>query len=65
VALITGGGGGIGRAIAHTLAHHGATVVVADINVKSAAETVRYIENNGGLLSLLGWMLPARKMLKK
>ena len=39
VALITGGGGGIGRAIALTLAGEGMRVVVADVEA-DAAETV-------------------------
>jgi len=36
VALVTGGGGGIGSAIARRLASEGAHVVVADINAESA-----------------------------
>ena len=40
VALITGGGGGIGGAVAHRLAAAGMTVVVADYD-RAAAEQVR------------------------
>ena len=40
VALVTGGGGGIGRAISETFAAHGARVVVAEINPERAEETV-------------------------
>src|SRR5215213_2098642 len=36
VALIVGGGGGIGGAIAHALADHGARIVIADLNVDAA-----------------------------
>lgn len=38
VALVTGAGSGIGKAIAHRLVAEGACVVVADVNERSAAE---------------------------
>ncbi|MDQ2835346.1 MAG: SDR family oxidoreductase [Acidobacteriota bacterium] len=38
VALVTGGGSGIGAAVAHELARAGARIVVADINIRSANE---------------------------
>ncbi|NEY30675.1 bifunctional aldolase/short-chain dehydrogenase [Streptomyces sp. PRKS01-65] len=41
VALVTGGGSGIGKAIAHRLAAEGACVVVADLNGENAAAVAR------------------------
>jgi gluconate 5-dehydrogenase len=41
VALVVGGGGGIGGAIAHALADYGARVVVADQNVDAAREVAQ------------------------
>jgi 3-oxoacyl-[acyl-carrier protein] reductase len=48
VALITGGGNGIGRATALRFAQEGARVVVADMDETSANETVRLIAEGGG-----------------
>ncbi len=49
VALVTGAGSGIGRATAEVLAGAGATVVCADVNGATAAETASGILNQGGL----------------
>lgn len=46
--LVTGAGGGIGRAIAHAFAQAGASVVVADIDVTGGNETVDSIRAAGG-----------------
>jgi NAD(P)-dependent dehydrogenase (short-subunit alcohol dehydrogenase family) len=48
VAIVTGAGAGIGRAIAVRLAREGAAVVVADIDAEAGAETVRRLEAAAG-----------------
>jgi NAD(P)-dependent dehydrogenase (short-subunit alcohol dehydrogenase family) len=48
VALVTGGGSGIGRSACHLYAREGAKVVVSDIDEKGSAETVRLIQEMGG-----------------
>ncbi|MBI1923006.1 glucose 1-dehydrogenase [Candidatus Poribacteria bacterium] len=48
VAIITGSGSGIGRATSQLFAEEGAKVVVADINLEGANETVRLIRETGG-----------------
>ncbi|AYY11488.1 bifunctional aldolase/short-chain dehydrogenase [Actinobacteria bacterium YIM 96077] len=46
VALVTGAGSGIGKAVAKRLADEGACVVVADLNGDTAAETAAEIGNS-------------------
>ena len=48
-AVITGGGGRIGGAIAHRLAAQGATVVLVDINENSLTSTTESITKAGGV----------------
>lgn len=48
VAVVTGGGSGIGRGIAIRLAEDKAAIAVWDLNPEGAAETVRLIEAEGG-----------------
>jgi NAD(P)-dependent dehydrogenase (short-subunit alcohol dehydrogenase family) len=45
--LVTGGGGGIGRAVSLRLAGEGAAIAVLDKNAEAAAESVRQIEAQG------------------
>jgi len=48
IAVVTGAGSGIGRAIASGYAREGARVVLLDINEKSASEAAREIRDGGG-----------------
>ena len=48
IAVVTGGGSGIGRAICTYLAERGALVVAADRNLEGAEETVALIRSAGG-----------------
>lgn len=43
IAIVTGGGRGIGRGIVHALARAGADIVIADIDVESAAHTANEV----------------------
>jgi NAD(P)-dependent dehydrogenase (short-subunit alcohol dehydrogenase family) len=53
IALVTGGGSGIGRATALTFAREGAMVIVADVVDKSGAETVQRIRATSGEASFV------------
>jgi 2-hydroxycyclohexanecarboxyl-CoA dehydrogenase len=48
VALVTGGGGGIGRAVAERLAAEGAEVEIAEIDAERGAAAAAAIAQNGG-----------------
>jgi len=48
VALVTGGGSGIGRASALAFAREGAKIIIADVNITGGEETVQLIHAAGG-----------------
>lgn len=56
-ALVLGAGGGLGGAIAKTLAAEGSRVAVADINKEAAEKTVAEIEAGGGSAVAIAWDL--------
>jgi len=51
VAIVTGGGSGLGEAIAKSLAARGVTLVLSDINLAGAERVAREIESTGGTAS--------------
>jgi NAD(P)-dependent dehydrogenase (short-subunit alcohol dehydrogenase family) len=48
VAVVSGAGSGIGRAIAETYAREGAKIVVADVSTEHGEQTVKAIQDAGG-----------------
>lgn len=56
-ALVLGGGGGLGGAIARTLAREGARVAVADISGEAGESTSKAIKGAGGTAMALEWDL--------
>ena len=68
VAIVTGAGGGIGRAEAKELAAQGAKVVVNDIDASEAEETARLITAAGGEAAVnlepVGAMVTAQSIVK-
>ena len=48
VAIVTGGGSGIGRATAIAFGKAGASVVIANRNVEKGEEVAQFIRSNGG-----------------
>ncbi len=54
IALVTGGAGGIGRAVARRLAREGAHVVVADVDAAGASRVAEEIVGEAGALRAVG-----------
>jgi 2-keto-3-deoxy-L-fuconate dehydrogenase len=48
IAVITGGGSGIGKAISLLFARQGATIHIIDLNMDASKQVVNEIESNGG-----------------
>lgn len=53
VAIVTGGGSGLGEAIGKDLADHGASVVLTDIDLESAERVAGEIRDSGGEASAI------------
>jgi 3-oxoacyl-[acyl-carrier protein] reductase len=62
-ALVLGGGGGLGSAIAKTLGVEGAKVAVADIDAAAVNQTVKQLNNTGTQTLALVWDLADLKLV--
>jgi NAD(P)-dependent dehydrogenase (short-subunit alcohol dehydrogenase family) len=65
VAVVTGAGSGIGRAVARRLAHEGAAVVVADVDEDAGASAIREIHSEGGRAAFVLVDVAAKTDVKK
>jgi 3-oxoacyl-[acyl-carrier protein] reductase len=63
-ALVLGGGGGLGTAIAKSLAQEGAKVAVADIDPAAADRAAKELESAGGTALALAWDLADLKVIE-
>jgi 3-oxoacyl-[acyl-carrier protein] reductase len=64
-ALVLGGGGGLGRAIAKSLAAEGAKVAVADIDLEAANRSVQELKSAGASALALTWDLADLAVIEK
>lgn len=65
VAIVTGGGGGIGRAISEAFAAEGATVIVAARTLSKLDETVEKIESGGGRVKAIQTDISDEKQVQR
>lgn len=65
VAIVTGAGSGIGRAVAQRLAAEGAAVACLDVAEAGARETVRRIESSGGRSLAIGADVTSRETIDR
>jgi 2-keto-3-deoxy-L-fuconate dehydrogenase len=64
-AVITGGGSGIGKAIAEVFAAQGATVFVLELNEDAARQTISAIKSNGGNAFAFACNVADQQMVKQ
>ncbi|WP_454857201.1 SDR family oxidoreductase [Rhizobium binxianense] len=64
-ALVFGAGGGLGGAIARSLAGEGVQVVAADIDHAAAEATAKAIADDGGRALALGWDIGALSVIEE
>lgn len=65
VAVITGGGSGIGRGIAELFATHGAQVFILELNKASADEAIARIKTTGGKAAAMDVDVSDQQQVKK
>jgi NAD(P)-dependent dehydrogenase (short-subunit alcohol dehydrogenase family) len=63
-AVITGGGSGIGKAIAELFAQQGATVFILELNADAAAETLNNIQSKGFKATVFSCNVADQNMVK-